>query len=377
MSALPKPSAPDPASTPPKESFGRTLAAHVGVWAGVALAYGLALAAGAGRAGHAVDAGALAVESLSTWLPWLLLSLPAQRYLANPRHDVDLSRVLVLALFGLLLFLPAEVLLYRSLEALRAGRALPGLVEALSSLQPIGLLTDAALVIASLGCVLAWSVIRRNRHSERARQRAESELLGLQLKLEAQRLHLLQSQLEPHFLFNALSAIAALVRGQRSGDALLAISRLSELLRYALRGSRSEWVGLADEFAFIEDYLALQQLRFGDRLQPQLQLPAALHDFELPALLLQPLVENAIKHGVEPVAGDVKVVVQAQASAQGIQISIANRAGGRAARRGFGIGLGNVSERLALLYGGRARLEVDSGSDRFVVRLELPERDDD
>lgn len=375
MSALPKSSA--PASTLPKESFARTLAAHVLVWAGVALVYGLALAEGARRAGHAVDAGALTMESLSTWLPWLLLSLPAQRHLANPQHDIDMRRVLMLGLFGLGLFLPAEVVLYRSLEALRAGRALPGFGEALGSLQPIGLLTDAALVIAALGCVLAWSVIRRNRHSERARQRAESELLGLQLKLEAQRLHLLQSQLEPHFLFNALSAIAALVRGQRSGDALLAISRLSELLRYALRGSRSEWVDLADEFAFIEDYLALQRLRFGDRLQPQLQLPEALQGFQLPALLLQPLVENAIKHGVEPVAGEVTVMVRAQPSAQGVQISVANPVGAYAARTGFGIGLGNVAERLALLYRGRARLEVDAGNDCYLVRLEIPERDDD
>ena len=177
-------------------------------------------------------------------------------------------------------------------------------------------------------------------------------------------------------MFNTLSAINSPVRSQRNAEAFTAISRLIELPRYALHASRVDRVSLRDEFGFVEDCLALQKLRFDQRLQLRPELPWALRDFELPALLLQPLIENAIKHGIEPIRERGLVAIEVQSNASGVRIRVSNPCDPGASQPGFGIVLGTVAERLALAYRDRAELRTDAEA-RFEVELLLPEEADD
>lgn len=237
--------------------------------------------------------------------------------------------------------------------------------------------------IVFVGCFAATLAPRLwigHRQAEAAREAAVRENLALRLALQEQNLQTLQKQLEPHFLFNALHAIAALVRGDNKRDALTAIATLSKLLRYAVDSSDARQSTLEAELAMVSDYLQLQSVRFGARLRYELPpVPSTLLDATLPALLLQPLVENAIRHDLECHASTCHVVITVAQQDQTLCIQIANSLHSDAARNpGSGTGLKNLRARLALAYGTRASLTVTSTPEQFLARVQLPlERDDD
>jgi two-component system, LytTR family, sensor kinase len=198
-------------------------------------------------------------------------------------------------------------------------------------------------------------------------------------------LKLLQAQVNPHFLFNALNTIAGLIRGARPDLANTALARLSELLRYVVEASRQDRVPLAWELEFATSYLELQQLRFGARLQFTIDHAAAGRACDVPPLLLQPLIENAVVHGVartrEPATIDVRVAL-----ADGtLRVAVANTGGDGAgsgdppgdARRGdgtTGVGLRNTRQRLERLYGADFTLDAGpAGPDRYCVTIALPQ----
>jgi len=179
------------------------------------------------------------------------------------------------------------------------------------------------------------------------------------------RLDLLQSQLEPHMLFNTLANLRALIdadprRAQEMLDHLIAF------LRATLAASRQAAHPLADEFARSADYLALMQVRMGQRLRADMTLPAELAAIMVPPLLLQPLVENAIKHGLEPQRGLGALQISAQLDGDTLVLRVADSGRGLAAaaasgaptQSGFGFGLVHVRERLQALYGDAARLTL-------------------
>jgi len=191
------------------------------------------------------------------------------------------------------------------------------------------------------------------------------------------RLTLLQSQLEPHMLFNTLAHLRVLIKLQPE-EAQRMLDRLIDYLRATLQASRATEHPLADEFERVSDYLALMQLRMGDRLRVQLDLPSELSAIAIPPLLLQPLVENAIKHGLEPhlAGGELRVSAAReggrlvlQVADSGAGLTTANELGGI----GAGFGLAQVRERLAHRYGDSARFDLQprpgGGS---VARLEIP-----
>ncbi|MEY4765927.1 MAG: hypothetical protein RI907_2600 [Pseudomonadota bacterium] len=206
--------------------------------------------------------------------------------------------------------------------------------------------------------------------------------LAQQLSDEAQ-LKLLRSQLDPHMLFNTLSNLYELIDDcpQQAKAMLL---NLIGFLRSTLQGSRATRHALEEEFKLAADYLALMQIRLGDRLQARLELPAALRQALVPAMLLQPLIENAIKHGIEArkQGGDLHV----QASTQGDQLLLtvsnaggahprrAHQAAPRMAEDGGGFGLQHVQDRLQALYGDLARFELQHRADidTTLVTLSLP-----
>ena len=185
------------------------------------------------------------------------------------------------------------------------------------------------------------------------------------------RLQALQARIRPHFLFNSLNAVLALVRRDPK-RAERAIEDLADLFR-TLMADASRFVRLADEIALLERYAGIEQLRLGDRLRISWELDAAPSDALLPPLLLQPLLENAVYHGVEPGIGVGDVLVRIERRGARVLIRMENpyveeqqqRAGNRMA-------LENIRERLALFFDAEARMETGVKSGRYCVEIEMP-----
>lgn len=209
---------------------------------------------------------------------------------------------------------------------------------------------------------------------ERARavelREEQAQRQALQARLDA-----LQSRMNPHFLFNSLNTVAALIEEDQEA-AIDAVERLSELLRYTLERSEAQLVPLADELECVREYLALEQLRFGERLRASIELAEPeLARCQLPPLSVQPLVENAVKHGVAPSRAPVQVEVRVRASEAGLTIEVRDDGPGPGAAPSRGTGSAHVTlrARLELLYGEAARFEAGPGPERgYLARLELP-----
>lgn len=202
----------------------------------------------------------------------------------------------------------------------------------------------------------------------------EAQLQGALRSAAEARLKLLESQLEPHMLFNTLANLRALIAVDPP-RAQAMLDRLITFLRATLSASQASVHPLKDEFGRLADYLALMGMRMGERLQVRLDLPEALEDRPVPALLLQPLVENAIRHGVEPSATGGWIEVSARREGATVVLSVRNGGQPLVPPGCAGFGLRQVRDRLATLYGSRARLELHTASDTrggTLARVHLP-----
>ncbi|HMY74388.1 MAG TPA: histidine kinase, partial [Blastocatellia bacterium] len=200
----------------------------------------------------------------------------------------------------------------------------------------------------------------------------ERALQAAALAQQAQ-LELLRYQLNPHFLFNALNSIRASVDEDRQ-RAKRMITEFSEFLRYSLLSANAAAIPLREELAAIRNYLAIEQIRFEDKLQVQYDIDPAAEDFPLPGFLIHPLVENAVKHGMEQSA-PLKLNIAARAKGDRLFVEVANsgsRLTAQANGNGLGIGLRNIQERLAQLYPGHSRFEIGEtgGWVRAVIEIE-------
>ncbi|MEO9216643.1 MAG: histidine kinase [Rhodanobacter sp.] len=181
----------------------------------------------------------------------------------------------------------------------------------------------------------------------------------------------LQARIRPHFLFNSMNTVAALIRVDPVA-AERTVEDLSELFRAAL-GQHDIGDGtLGEELALVERYLAIEQLRLGARLSVQRELDGLPADFPLPRLLLQPLVENAVRHGVQPLREGGEVNLRGQRIGDGIRIEISNPLPTTPPESGNGHGLDSVRRRIAYRYGPLANVQAGPQGNRFVVVLQLP-----
>jgi two-component system, LytTR family, sensor histidine kinase AlgZ len=208
------------------------------------------------------------------------------------------------------------------------------------------------LIAAGLVAVLIW----------RAQQRQPASA--------AARLTELQSRIRPHFLFNTLNSAIALVR-EEPAKAELLLEDLSELFRSALV-DQGEAVSLAQEIELAQRYLAIEEIRFGKRLRVTWELDSASLQAKLPPLVLQPLVENAVKHGVEPSAEGADVKISSQRRAGVVVIKITNTAPGGQGRAGHGVALQNVRDRLRLLHDMQTSFRCTWVDGIYQVRMEIP-----
>ena len=221
-------------------------------------------------------------------------------------------------------------------------------------------------VIVSVSHAVAYYL----KFQEREFRAAELERRLVEAKLQA-----LQMQLNPHFLFNTLHSISALMhRDVEAADRMIA--QLSDLLRQTLDQSDAHEVPLRQELEFLERYLQIEQTRFGDRLAVQMDIPPEILDARVPNLLLQPLVENAIRHGIEPQAGAGKILLQGRQRNGTLSLSVQdNGAGASKAPSREGIGLSNTRSRLQQLYPNQFRFSLASPAEGgFLVTVEIPYR---
>ncbi|KQZ30280.1 hypothetical protein ASD58_09635 [Duganella sp. Root1480D1] len=208
----------------------------------------------------------------------------------------------------------------------------------------------------------------------RQRRQQDQQLALALLSLERQRLAALRGQLEPHFIFNTLSAIGAMVRMDDKALALDGLSRLGDLLEYALASSENDWVDASKELEFVQHYLDLQRLRFGERLQVRIEGAHLLDDgIDCPPMLLQPLVENALRHDLECHAGASDIEITFTRQDNQLKVRVSNPASPQGApSAGLGIGLRGIRARLQLAYGDAASLVTRRAGHRFLAELSLP-----
>ena len=226
---------------------------------------------------------------------------------------------------------------------------------------------EHVLLTMAFGVVTALSLWHQQR-------RHQQQLADALLSLERQRLAALRSQLEPHFIFNALSAIGAMVRMDDKALALDGLSRLGDLLDYALASSERDWVDAGQELQFVMSYLDLQRLRFGERLRVRIEGAHLLDNgVDCPPMLLQPLVENALRHDLESHEEASNIEVSFSRHGDRLKVLVANPVHGHAApAAGLGIGLRGIRARLQLAYGSAASLATARIGNRFEAELSLP-----
>ncbi|MGN2243507.1 sensor histidine kinase [Frateuria sp. GZRR33] len=181
----------------------------------------------------------------------------------------------------------------------------------------------------------------------------------------------LQARIRPHFLFNSMNTVAALVRVDPAA-AERTIEDLCELFRAALGQSGSRDGTLGEELALVERYLAIEQLRLGERLRVRREFGCLPMDYPLPRLLLQPLVENAVRHGIQPRREGGQILLRGVLDRDILLIEVSNPLPVAPTTPGHGHGLTNVRQRVAYRYGARAAVEAGPHEDRFLVRLRLP-----
>jgi signal transduction histidine kinase len=215
-----------------------------------------------------------------------------------------------------------------------------------------------------LGASLAFDYYGRYR--ERAVQAAE-----LEASLADARLHALELQIQPHFLFNTMNAITSLVRTQRNDEAVAMIAGLSELLRYTLDHAGQQRVRLEEELAVLQRYLEIQRFRFPDRMAFRIEASAEVRQGAVPTLILQPLAENAVRHGIAPSASPGVVEVRAFRADERLCIEVFN-SGSISASSPRGIGLSNTLERLRHLYGDGWKFDLENAKGGVMASLSIP-----
>ena len=249
----------------------------------------------------------------------------------------------------------------------------PRLSEAPYFSEDVALLSSIADVFAS---------VLDNLHLQ-ARKR-EQEQLTQDLSLQASRSELkaLRAQINPHFLFNALNAIAGLIHRNPSG-ADRTIEQLADVFRYALRGAETEWAALDDELEFVRAYLEVERARFGERLQVEVRVDNGAHGARIPTMMVQTLVENAVKHGLSELRGAAVVRVDARCDGERLTVAVMDNGPGftekaagtvGAQPRAGGYGLANIRQRLAGYFGADGVLAIDRDHEQglTVVSVSMP-----
>ena len=255
-------------------------------------------------------------------------------------------------------------------------------VSALVSLRMAGSRTPlrwslvAAQAVEATIVLIAWSALYFGiKHYETAEEQRGRALAAEATAREAQ-LQALRYQLQPHFLFNTLNAISSLVVMKQPELATEMIAKLACLLRNTLNLPESHAVTLREELAVVEEYLSIEQIRFGPRLDVSLDVDSEAYEAQVPRFILQPLVENAIRHGIARCPNGGKIAIRASTIEGRLRIEVENdrtMVDSQSCEKGHGLGLANTRTRLEKLYGEQSSLMVSTPqNDRFLISMSIP-----
>jgi len=333
------------------------------------------------------------------WLAWL--GLRAVSGLANGQPFTFLVPVMVQGITGFSLTLILSVC-YRalinrrpilmwgaSLGLMLAAAALWAFIDAWVTqiLNPVSETTFPVLLLGAVyidaTSLAAWSALYFAINYFLQLEEQNDRMLRLEAQAASAQLAMLRYQLNPHFLFNTLNSISTLVLLKQSEPANAMLSRLSAFLRYTLANEPTAQVTLAQEIETLKLYLDIEKMRFEDRLRPHFYIDPGVARARLPSLLLQPLIENAIKYAVTPQEDGADITLSAQLAGQNVRITVSDTGSGLSAdnsgpttgvaTESTGVGLANIRDRLAQAYGDQQRFEVQSGADGgFTVIIEFP-----
>jgi len=325
------------------------------IWTGIGLAFAAQFYVSSAKSPQPISWLAAIAWSLGDWYVWTLLSIPVLRLARKfPLEGRHWPQCLAIHLCSSLVTACAYLFLRAGLGQLQShwgGHS--------------ARFTDIfnPLVVKTLffNLLIYWVLVSVSHALNYYQRFRERELRASQLErnLTAAKLKTLQMQLNPHFLFNTLHAISALMHKDVSAADRM-ISRLSDLLRRALDNSESQEVPLHEEIDFLRRYLEIEQARFGDRLEVRIDVDPAASNMLVPNLLLQPLVENAIKHGIEPNARRGLVQISAALQDHHLRMEVRDNGNGLANDYDERIGLANTRSRLEQLYGKDHRFTLES-----------------
>lgn len=297
-----------------------------------------------------------AILTASLWLVFAILTLIPYRFARRfPLKRERLVHSLPAHVVGALLmsFCWAAAGSYLAVYVVRVRVPQVSFVRYIASSFLTNLSIYVLLYFATLGGIYAFSYYREARDREAREARLTAQLA------EA-RLSALRMQLNPHFLFNSLNAIIALVADANIDQSTRMLQLLSSVLRQVLKQKDRPEVPLNEEIEFIEKYLAIEQVRFSDRLQVRFSIDPLVNDAQVPEFILQPLVENAIRHGIARIVELGMIRVAARAEDGYLIISVEDN--GPGSKPGpAGLGLENTRERLQTLYGSKGHLELATG----------------
>ena len=296
---------------------------------------------------------------LSVWTFWAVLTPLLFRFTQRVPLFPVRGRALLLHVAAMVALIPAHIALWVTVTILIRP------YDAMTETRFGPYFTQAILVRFPFEIMIYLAVIAVAQMLE-----LQSRAARLEQSLAAARLHALELQLQPHFLFNTLNAVSSLVRAQKNSEAVEVIAGLSGLLRYTLDHAGNQRVPLEQEMSMLRRYLNIQRVRFPDRLDVKIEVDENARRGAVPMLILQPLAENAIRHGVAMSASAGRIEVRAYRENSSLHIEMFNT--GTLKRGNRGIGLRNTEERLRQLYANAYQFELRNANDGVLAEIAIP-----
>jgi two-component system, LytTR family, sensor histidine kinase AlgZ len=286
---------------------------------------------------------------------------------ANPLHEATVARATGAVAAAAVLTSAVWVLAGRAWALLLDGLSIfPDLGDRYSGQTAQGGLFFAGILVYFLTAAIHYLLL-----SIEESQIAEKRALELQVLAREAELRALRAQIDPHFLFNSLNSINALTLQDPAGARRMCLL-LADFLRRSLQLGAKEKISFGDELQLAENFLDIEKVRFGERLEVSINVASTCHGCQVPPLIIQPLIENAVTHGIAPLIDGGTLKIEAQRDGSLLEIMLENPFDEDLNKAGTGVGLKNVRERLKNMFGSEGRLDVEQEANLFKVTLRMP-----